>query len=57
MTMLMPLGKGAEPAGMADVKWKTVVDMEMHNFRVDISDLKAAVAKVGAIIIGFREQM
>lgn len=42
---------------MANVNWKTVVDMEMHNFREDISELKAVVAKVGAIIIGFCEQM
>jgi hypothetical protein len=44
-------------ADMADVNWKAVVDMEMHDFRVDISQLKATVAQVGAAVTGFQEQM
>jgi hypothetical protein len=40
---------------MPDAHWKTVVDMEMHDMRVNILELKATVVGVGAMLTGLKK--
>jgi hypothetical protein len=40
---------------MPDAHWKTVVDMEMHDRRVNILELKATVVGVGAMLTGLKK--
>lgn len=44
-------------SAMREATWKRMVDMEVKNVRLEISELKGTVGRLGTVLTGFQDQL